>query len=160
MIDSTALPSLTSVRLRCATVTRAHEDFCEIVTSGKLSRARYATSFPTPHVERLSPGHLVAVAVAPDGCDVVVWRWYDAVVVGQEAGLVRMWEPSHGEVLAQRRFARRHPRPGSRAYLSAGLPGADWWIAGSATAHGETAEVELGEVERLYTENDLWHTVV
>jgi hypothetical protein len=38
----------------------------------------------------VSPGHLVAVATAPDGSEVVVWRWYDAVVLGEEAGLTRL----------------------------------------------------------------------
>lgn len=160
MIDCTASPSFVSARLRSATVVCVQEEFCEIMAGEQRSRARYATLLPTPHVERLSPGHLVAVSVASDACDVVVWRWYDAVVLGAEAGMVRMWEPSHHEVLAQRRSTHQYLRPGSRAYLSAGLPGADWWVAGSTTVDGETADVELGEVERLYTVNDLWHTVV
>jgi hypothetical protein len=88
-------------------------------------------------------------------------RWYDAVVLDATTDdLVRMWEPAHGEVLAQRRLPHWRPRPGTRAYLSAGLHGADWWVAGSTMSAGATAEVELGEVERLYTENDLWDTVI
>jgi hypothetical protein len=71
-----------------------------------------------------------------------------------------MWEPAHGEVLAQRRLPHWRPQPGTRAYLSAGLHGADLWVAVSTTSDGETAEVELAEVERLYTENDLWGTVI
>lgn len=46
------------------------------------------------------------------------------------------------------------------AYLSAGLPGADWWVAGGAAARAEDANVELDEVEQLYTERDLWNTLV
>jgi hypothetical protein len=38
----------------------------------------------------VSPGHLVAVATAPDCSEVVVWRWHDAVVLGEEAGLTRL----------------------------------------------------------------------
>ena len=50
--------------------------------------------------------------------------------------------------------------PGTRAYLSAGLPGADWWVAGAAAASAEDADVELDKVEQLYTERDLWNTLV
>ena len=42
------------------------------------------------------------------------------------------------------------------ALLSAGLPGAEWWVAGRAVDQAEDAEVELDEVERLYTEHDMW----
>jgi hypothetical protein len=107
----------------------------------------------------VSPGHLVAVAAAADGAEAVVWRWYDAVILGEEDGLVRLWEPAHGEVLAQARSAQGSPPPGTRAYLSAGLPGADWWVAGLAVASADDADVELDEVERLYTERDLWNTL-
>ena len=148
-------------QLRSAIVVGVHEDFCTIVLGNQFARARYATHFPTPRVERLSPGHLVAVGAAPDGGDVVVWRWYDAVVVDSTGGeLVAMWEPAHGNVLAHRRLLHRKLQPGTRAYLSAGLPGADWWVTGPTTAHGEAADVELGEVERFYTDNDLWSTVI
>jgi hypothetical protein len=101
----------------------------------------------------------VAIATAPDGTEAVVWRWYDAVVLGAEAGLVRLWEPSHGEVLARPRPAHQSAQPGTRAYLSAGLPGADWWVAGGAAASAEDADVELDEVEQLYTEHNLWNTL-
>jgi hypothetical protein len=107
----------------------------------------------------VSPGHLVAVATAPDGTEAVVWRWYDAVVLGEEAGMVRLWEPSHGEVVAQPRRAEQPRRPGTRAYLSAGLPGADWWLAGAAVARAEDADVELDEVTGFYTERDLWNQI-
>jgi len=89
----------------------------------------------------------------------VVWRWYDAVVLGGEAGSVRLWEPAHGEVVAQRRRPQQRYHPGTRAYLSAGLPGADWWVAGRAVDQAEDAEVELDEVERLYTEQNMWESI-
>ncbi len=111
---------------------------------------RYATRFPSPRTERVSPGHLVAIGTTPDGTEVIVWRWYDAVVLGAEAGLIRLWEPSHGEVLAQPRPAYRSAPPGTRAYLSAGLPGADWWVAGGAAASAEDADVELDQIEQFY----------
>jgi hypothetical protein len=104
----------------------------------------------------VSPGNLVAVASAPGGPDAVVWRWYDAVVLGDEGGLVRLSEPGHGEVLARPRRADQARQPGTRAYLSAGLPGAEWWVAGSAVNSAEDADVELDEVERFCTEHDLW----
>jgi hypothetical protein len=98
----------------------------------------------------------VAVATAANGAEAVVWRWYDAVVLGEEAGLVRLWEPAHGEVLAQARHAGQRWQPGTRAYLSAGLPGADWWAAGAAVARAEDADVELDEVRRFCAEHGLW----
>jgi len=88
---------------------------------------------------------------------VVAWRWYDAVVLGQDKDLIRLWEPGHREVDARPRNPQHRYTPGSRAYLSAGLPGADWWVSGGAVARAESAEVECDEVERLYTEHDLWN---
>ncbi len=41
------------------------------------------------------------------------------------------------------RASRQPWRPGTRAYLSAGLPGADWWVAGHATTAADQADVEL-----------------
>jgi len=105
----------------------------------------------------VSPGHLVAVATGPNGIDVIVWRWYDAVVLGpEEAGLVRLWEPAHGEVIARVRAMYRPQEPGSRAWASAGLPGAQWWVAGAAIGIAEPADIDLDEVEALYTDNGLW----
>jgi hypothetical protein len=89
----------------------------------------------------------------------VVWRWYDAVVLSSNALSARLWEPAHGEVAAQPRRPQQQYGPGSRAYLSAGLPGADWWLAGRAVDRAEDAEVELDEVERLYTEHDMWNSL-
>jgi len=145
------------VRLRCGIVLSVHEDACRIFAQGQLSLVRYATPFPSPRTERVSPGHLVAVATTPDGTEAVVWRWYDAVVLGEDTGLIRLWEPAHGEVVAQPRRAQQPRQPGTRAYLSAGLPGADWWVAGTTTTRAEDADVELDEVERFYTERDLWN---
>jgi hypothetical protein len=42
---------------------------------------------------------------------------------------------------------------------SAGLPGAQWWVAGRAVDRAEDAEVELNEVERLYIEQNMWDSV-
>jgi len=147
-------------RLESALVVRVRENACEVVKDRRLYSVRYATPFPSPRIERVSPGHLVALATAPDGTDVVVWRWYDAVVLGAETGLIRMWEPSHGEVLARPRSTYQRQEIGSRAYLSAGLPGAEWWVVGRATGSAEGATVELDEVERLYTEYDLWRSLI
>jgi len=88
-----------------------------------------------------------------------VWRWFDAVVLGPEAdGSVRLWEPAHGEVVARARPSYKNQLPGSRAFASAGLPGAEWWVADS-TDHGLVADVELDDVDSLYTENGLWSSV-
>ncbi len=151
-----ATGALTTPRLRCGIVLRAEEDVCQVVLArGQVASVRYASHFPAPRRERVSPGHLVAVAEIP-GAAVVVWRWYDAVVLGSEAGSLRLWEPAHGEVAAQRRRPQQRYDPGTRAYLSAGLPGAEWWVACRAVDRAEDAEVELDEVERLYTEYDMW----
>jgi hypothetical protein len=121
--------------------------------------AGYARAFPSPRTERVSPGHLVAAAVAADGSKTVVWRWYDAVILAEEGSLIRLWEPAHGEVLAQSRRAGQ-PRPaGTRAYASAGLPGADWWVAGAVTPEAADADVELDEVARFCTAHRLWPEV-
>lgn len=143
-------------RLRCGIVLRAEEDACQILAGGQVVSVRYASQFPAPRRERVLPGHLVAVAEAPGVSAVVVWRWYDAVVLGSDAGCVRLWESAHGEVAAQRRRPQQQYDPGTRAYLSAGLPGAEWWVAGRAVERAEDADVELDEVERLYTEHDMW----
>jgi hypothetical protein len=49
--------------------------------------------------------------------------------------------------------------PGSRAFACAGLPGADWWVTGSADVAPEAADVDLSDVEAMFTENDLWRAV-
>jgi hypothetical protein len=147
--------SLTPALLRCGIVLHVEEDACHILRTDQLSSVRYVDAFPSPRTERVSPGHLVAVAVEADGAEAVVWRWYDAVVLGEEGDLVRLWEPAHGEVLAYPRRAQQHRQPGTRAYLSAGLPGADWWVAGAVVARAEDADVELDEVGRFCAEHGL-----
>jgi hypothetical protein len=143
-------------RLRCGLVLRVAEDACQVLTDGHVASVRYAAQFPKPRTERVSPGHLVAFADVPGGSGAVVWRWYDAVVLANEAESVTLWEPAHGEVAAHRRRPQERYDPGTRAYLSAGLPGAQWWVAGRAVGRAEDADVELAEVERLYTEHGLW----
>lgn len=159
-MDASTKHGLVPARLQCGIVLRVQEDSCQIVADGQPRSVRYATPFPSPRTERVSPGHLVAVATAPNGYEVVIWRWYDAVVLGTEASLIRLWEPSHGEVVAQPRGALQLLPPGTRAYLSAGLPGADWWVAGAAAVRAEDADVELDEVELFYNERDLWNDLV
>lgn len=144
-------------RLRCAVVLAVDEERCAVRSGNEVVPLRFAPQFPSPRTERVSPGHLVAVATAPDGGGVVVWRWYDAVVLGDDgAGSVRLWEPAHGEVLARPRPSYERREPGSRAYASSGLPGADWWVAGPVVADADAAAVELDAVDALYTEHDLW----
>lgn len=147
-------------RLHCGIVLRVEEEVCQVLTGSQVAPVRYASQFPRPRTERVSPGHLVAVAEVPGGSDAVVWRWYDAVVLGNEAGSIRLWEPAHGEVVAQRRRPQQRHDPGTRAYLSAGLPGAEWWVAGRAVDRAEDADVELMEVERFFTEHGLWDSAI
>lgn len=146
-------------RLHCGVVLRVREDECEVLGGGRLRTVRFAPMFPAPRTERVQPGNLVAMIIASDGIEIVLWRWYDAVVLGDEENAIRLWEPSHGEVLAQPRDTYLHGQPGTRAYLSAGLPGADWWVAGPTAATAREADVELAEVERLYTEHGLWDSL-
>jgi hypothetical protein len=152
---------LTRPSIRAARVVRVDEDACEIWRRGAVTSAVFAPMFPSPRTERVSPGHLVAVATWPDAHDAVVWRWFDAVVLGAEPdGQVRLWEPAHGEFVARPRPSYVRQDPGSRAYVSAGLPRAEWWVADCADgAPPETAEVELDEVHALYAANDLWSAV-
>ena len=159
MTASTA-DALIAPRLRCGIVLGSEEDACQVLAGGKTASVRYAPQFPAPRREHVLPGHLVAVAEGPGVSGVVVWRWYDAVVLGGDEDSVRLWEPAHGEVAARRRQPGQHYAPGTRAYLSAGLPGTEWWIAGRAVDAAENAEVELDEVERLYTEHGLWDSAL
>src|SRR5690349_1771755 len=144
-MESAATPS----SLRLAVVLSTTEDLCSVFADGQRMEVRYAIPFPTPRMERVSPGHLVALAATTDGGQAVLWRWYDAVVLTRESGQVRLWEPGHGEVLATARDAKILYSPGSRAYVSAGLPGAEWWVAGPAVGRAEDANVDLAEVERF-----------
>jgi hypothetical protein len=146
-------------RLRCGIVLRVEgEESCQVLSDDHAAEVPFAAQFPRPRRERVSPGHLVAVAEIASA-RAVVWRWFDAVVLGAEPGAVRLWEPLHGEVVARPRSSRPHYARGTRAYLSAGLPGADWWVAGQAVNRAEEADVDLAEVERLYTEHALWPSV-
>jgi len=150
--DEPAVP-----RLRVARVLRVREADCDVWRDGGTASVAFAPTVPAPRTERVSPGHLVAIATPADGRDVVVWRWFDAVVLGAEDdGSVRLWEPAHGDVVARPRDTYRHQEPGGRAYASAGLPGADWWVAAPVgTADAEPA-VDLDEVAAFYTSNGLW----
>ena len=143
-------------RLSKAIVLSTTEDACTVFAAGQRAVVPYADPFPTPRAKRVTPGHLVAVAAAANGSGVVVWRWFDAVVLEQTGRSVSLWEPGHGVVLAEPRDSQRTYRPGTRAYLSAGLPGAKWWVAGLAADRAEDAEVELDEVEQFFTGLGLW----
>lgn len=158
MNDSTC-QDRTARQLCSGIVLRVREDECEVLRGGRLRPVRYASMFPSPRTERVQPGNLVALTTASDGIETVLWRWYDAIVLSDEEDAVRLWEPAHGEVVAQPRAAYRPGQLGSRAYLSAGLPGADWWVAGPTVADALYADVELGEVEKLYTNHGLWGTL-
>lgn len=148
--------------LRTAVVIGVEEESCRVWADGALHTVAFAPMMPAPRVERISPGHLVAVAESPDGAAAVVWRWFDAVVLGSGpavdgAGTIRLWEPAHGVIVAQARDTYGRPDPGSRAWASAGLPGAQWWVADAIGSH--VPHVELDAVAALYTEYDLWAQV-
>lgn len=151
-------PPSDKIELTTARVVRVEEQVCEVYRHGQLTRVGYASIFPAPRTERVSPGHLVAIARAADGSQRVVWRWYDAVVLGRaDDSSVRLWEPAHGEVVAEARASYAIQEPGTRAWASAGLPGAQWWVA--ARAGDGDPDVELCEVDALYADHDLWGAV-
>ena len=150
-------PTMVSPQLRPALVVEPGKDACEVFDR-TLLLVPYAAPFK-PRAERITPGHLVAVA-SGDDIQAIVWRWFDAVVLGANGEQVRLWEPAHGEVLAQTRRPELRYRPGERAYLSAGLPGADWWVSGVATGVAEEADVELDQVHEFHTRHGLWAGLV
>lgn len=154
--DGVAMPS----SVRVARVLRVEENRCDVWTEEGAASVSFAAIFPKPRVERVAPGHLVALAARPGAPEVIIWRWYDAVVLGPELdGTVQLWEPGHGEVLAKRRPSYGSVEPGARIYASSGLPGAEWWAAGQATGLPGPGDVDLDEAVALYTENELWQRV-
>lgn len=135
-------------RLRCGIVLSTTEEECTTFVDGRRVVVPFAAPFPRPRTERVLPGHLVAIAGA-GATGLVVWRWFDAVVVDTVDGTVQLWEPAHGSVAAQPRNPQQRYVPGTRAYLSAGLPGAPWWVSGPVVGAAQDADVELDEVERF-----------
>ena len=150
--------------LATAVVLRVRDGSCDVLGPDGARTVRFAPPFPTPHTERVSPGNLVAVATDATGRGVVLWRWFDAVLLGvADDGRVTLWEPAHGEVTADPRPGISMPPIGSRVYASAGLPGAEWWVAaavpsdpGTGTAAADLEAVDLEAVAELYTAHDLW----
>ncbi|MBG6054751.1 hypothetical protein IWX81_001141 [Salinibacterium sp. CAN_S4] len=120
----------------------------------------FAAPFPSSRTDRVSPGHLVAVATAPDGRSAVVWRWFDVVILGGgDPDSVRLWEPGHGAVTARQNDHHQLRTPGSRAYAFAGLQGDEWLVAGQVVDDPSEAEAELDKVRALYDENEMWSSV-
>ena len=83
----------------------------------------------------------------PDGGEVLLG--------GVDDGWVRWWEPAHGAVTAKSRDSYRKQEPGSRAYASAGLPGADGESLASPGTPGRDA-IDLDEVALFVTEKGIW----
>jgi hypothetical protein len=143
-------------RLQAAIVLSAAEDECTVFADDGPRVVSYALPFPRPRAGRVAPGNLVAIVAEPGGSEVILWRWFDAVIVDQAELVITLWEPYHGIVVAQPRDPQCGHRPGGRAYLSAGLPGAEWWVAGPAVDRAESADVELDEVRDFFTRHGLW----
>jgi hypothetical protein len=155
-MTSSSAPRASAAGLSLAIVLGTTEETCTVVADGRERVVAYALPFPRPRADRVVPGNLVALAAASDGSDLIVWRWFDAVVVEQSGDAVAVWEPDHGPVVARPRDPDRVYRPGGRAYLSAGLPGAEWWVAGPTVDRAEEADVDLREVEDFLTGHGLW----
>ena len=147
-------PEHQSRTARRAVVLRPGEHESEVCFGGETAFVKYGLPF-SPRAKSLTPGHLVAVTAMPDADPLILWRWYDAVVLKQSAEQVRLWEPAHGEVLAQSRNPQYRYPAGTRAYASSGLPGADWWVEGPVVAVQE-ADVAMDQVYDFYADHDLW----
>jgi hypothetical protein len=147
-------PERVAPAVRAAVVLRPGTGSAEVCFGGHTASVGYAAPF-APRAESLTPGHLVAVVITAQTRPLVIWRWYDAVVLEQVGQQVRLWEPGHGEVLARSRDDRHQRSPGTRAYASAGLPGAQWWVEGPV-GPVEQADVAMAEVLAFYTALDLW----
>lgn len=143
-----ALEPLTS-----GVVLRVSPDGCEVLRAGRVLRAGYSGAF-APRSANLAPGHLVALQPGQHNT-LVVWRWFDAVVINVEGTRAQVWEAQHGEVTARLRHPGLPLPVGGRAWVSTGLPGSEWWLE-SAVGVPPTAEVDLGEVTRFYDQHDLW----
>lgn len=156
MASPAQAPAADGPSVDLAIVLRAEEDACTVFRHESSAVVPFAAPFPRPRAGRVAPGHLVAIATLGDGRYVVVWRWFDAVVVEADHEQVLLWEPLHGEVVARPRDAHAIHQPGSRVYASSGLPGAEWWVAGAAASSAQLAEVDLQEVRCFFTENGLW----
>lgn len=72
-------------RLGRGIVLRSEEDACEVLIEGRPTWARYARAFPTPRVERVSPGHLVALTTAADDTPVVMFAGMTPLCSAQPA---------------------------------------------------------------------------
>ena len=139
---------------RAAIVLRPTEQRCDVHFGGETAWVEYGIPF-SPRAKTLTPGHLVAVTDRSEATSLIIWRWYDAVVLEQSGDEIRLWEPSHGEVQARSRKAHHRYAVGTRAYASAGLPGADWWVEGPAAAV-EDADVAMDQVFEFYAAHGLW----
>jgi hypothetical protein len=53
--------------LRTFRVLRVEEEGCDVWSGAEVSTVRFTELFPAPRVERVCPGHLVAVATGPTG---------------------------------------------------------------------------------------------
>ena len=139
---------------RTAVVLRPEAQRCQVSFGVETAFVEYGNPFGS-RAKTLTPGHLVALAARPGATSLVIWRWYDAVVLEQSTRQVRLWEPGHGEVLARSRSPQHRYPAGTRAYASAGLPGADWWVEGPVGAV-EDADVAMEPVSEFYAAHDLW----
>ena len=71
--------------LRCATVLNVEEHACVVWAAGNVLSVRFAPVFPSPRIERVCPGHLVASRLRQTG-GMVVWRWSTQVCSARRLG--------------------------------------------------------------------------
>ena len=104
---------------RVAVVLRPGADRCEVSFGAETEFVAYGIPF-SARANTLTPGHLVAVTTSLDANSLVIWRWYDAVVLEQSAEEVLLWEPNHGEGLASPRNPEDRYPAGTRACVNRG----------------------------------------
>src|SRR3954451_24076504 len=86
-----AKPDAESRQATVAVVLRPAEDQCEVLSANGTALVAYAAPFRS-RAASLTPGHLVAVTSGSEAAPVIIWRWFDAVVLEQSAEGVRLWE--------------------------------------------------------------------
>jgi hypothetical protein len=86
---------------RAAVVLRPKEQHCEVSFGVETAVVGYGIPF-SPRARTLTPGHRVAVTDGPDAALLIIWRWYDAVVLEQgcRTGPALGTEPRRGACTA------------------------------------------------------------
>ena len=143
-------------QLHVAIVLSAAEDECTVYAGDATRVVSYAEPFPRPREGRVAPGNLVAIAGVA-GAELIVWRWFDAVVVDQAGQVVTLWEPNHGDGRGSaERSAVTSTDPVAAPMRRPACPArTGGWPAPRSTVRRRPA-VDLHEVSDFFTSHGLW----